>query len=261
VKPNFAPVALKNAGVELEEIIGVVCSPPYRVENFAHVCRLYRRIATGILLVSSDPRDFYRYLFNSSRAFVYFSEQADEQSKVTSKATAYFDAVACRDREGERRLAAASRHTLNPGLEYEEDFAYVSILMRRFSLDAPMQALEGILDEWEGFVAGNPDPRFAVVKALVSADQAGFDDAMKAAVKQLVKARDAALEAERIHPDEASTSSRINVEVLAWIELAERAGLRVKREYPLAPSAARLFHRIDFPPPDDWQHPTGFATL
>ena len=261
MKPNFAPVALKNAGVELEEIIGIVCSPPYRVENFAHVSRLYRRIATGILLVSSDPRDFYRYLFNSSRAFLYFLEQVDDDKKVTSKATAYFDAVACRDREGERRLAAASRHTLNPGLEYEEDFAYVSILMRRCSLEASMQEVEGPLDEWEGLLAGNLDPRFAVVKALVTADQAAFDDAIKEAVKQLVKARDLALEAEQLHPDEASTSSRISVEVLAWIELAERAGLRVAREYTLAPSAARLFHRIDFPPPDDWQHPSGFATL
>ena len=261
MKPNFAPLALKNAGVELEDIIDGASGPPFRATNFAHISRLYRRIATGILLVSSDPQDFYRYLFNSSRAFVYFLEQAKDESKITSMATAYFDAVACRDREGERRLAAGSRHTLNPGEEYEEDFLYVSILMRHFTLGNSAKDLEGALDEFEGYVKGNPDPRFAVVEALVTADQKGFDDAIAVAIKHIVKSRDVALDAELVHPDEASTSSRINVEVLAWIELAERAGLKVAREYPLAPSAARLFHRIAFPPPDDWRHPSGFSTL
>ena len=72
MQANYAPLAIKNAGVELEVIMPEVLRQPPALLNYVQVSRLYRRIATGILLVSGDPRDFYGNLFNSSRAFVDF---------------------------------------------------------------------------------------------------------------------------------------------------------------------------------------------
>ena len=47
-------------------------------------------------------------------------------------------------------MGERSRETLNVGKEYEEDFLYISVLMRRFFLDIPQTVLRPLLDEWQG---------------------------------------------------------------------------------------------------------------
>src|ERR1700752_5183117 len=153
MQANYAPLAIKNAGVELEAIVPEVLKQPPELGHYLQVSRLYRRIATGILLVSGDPRDFYANLFNSSRAFGYFLVHAADDEKVTSQAEAFFDAVACRDNDGARVIANLSPQKISGGREYEEDFIYVSLLMRRFSLEASAAELQPMVQEWEGYAA------------------------------------------------------------------------------------------------------------
>jgi hypothetical protein len=261
MRANYTPVALKNAGVELEEILPQVLSSKPILNHYVHISRLYRRVAIGILLTSGDPKDFYAYLFNSSRAFAHFLQQVTNDEKVTSKADAFFDAVACRDEQGAAIIARESRHTLNAGNEYEEDFLYMSLLMRRFYLGAGEGEVRPMLDEWQQYANENPDLRLDVCRAIVDHDQDGFDQALEEAIQEKIDQLAEKRGADQLHPDEAATICHISTEVLSWVELAERVGLSVQANYRLAPSSARQFHRIAFPPPDDWQHPDGFSSL
>jgi hypothetical protein len=75
--------------------------------------------------------------------------------------------------------------------------------------------------------------------------------------KRLTKLR----ETERLDPDEASTTAHVSTELLAWLDLAERSGLRVKRDYPFAPALARAFHRLTSPAPESWRTPEPFSAF
>jgi hypothetical protein len=261
MQANYAPLAIKNAGVELEAVVPEVLRQPPVRDNYRQISNLYRRIATGILLVSGDPRDFFSNLFNSSRAFVHFLRSAPEDEKVTSQTHAFFDAVACRDEEGALLIATLSPQVLNTGKEYEEDFIYMSLLMRRFYLNARRQDLDRMLQEWAGYAASHPDVRLDVCRALLNPSEGVFEEAITKAIDARLEEWTSLRDAEMLHPDEASTSCRVSTEVLAWLEFANRVGLTPQPEYRLAPRLARMFHRLEFPPADAWQHPAGFSSL
>lgn len=261
MKANYAPLAIKNAGVQLEDIVPEVAGEPPVLSHYMQVCRLYRCVATGILLVTGDPRGFYAHLFNSSRAFVDFLNRAAADEKATSKAEAFFDAVACRDEGGARAIATLSPQTINKGKEYEEDFIYVSLLIRRFYLGATAADLQPMVEEWETYAADNPDVRLPVCRALLETDSAAFDEAIASAIDAKLGEWEQLRQADMLDPDEASTTCRVSTEVLAWLEFAGRAGMRTEPEYRLAPREARKFHRIAFPDPDAWRHPSGFSSL
>jgi hypothetical protein len=260
MRSNYVPLAIKNAGVALEVIVPEVISQPPVLTHYMQVARLYRRVATGILLASGHPRDFYANLFNSSRAFLHFLNRATDEQKVTSKAEAFFDAVACRDEYGARAMATLSRHSINRGKEYEEDFIYVSLLMRRFYLDASAADLQSMLREWEMYAADNLDLRLDVCRALIDGDGVAFHEAVATAVDAKIEEWERLRETEMLHPDEASTTCRVSTEVLAWVEFADRVGLKIEPEYRLAPSLARHFDLAAFPDEDAWQRPSGFSS-
>jgi hypothetical protein len=261
MRPNYVPLAIKNAGVELEVIVPEVLRRPVELPHYVRISKHYRRIASGILLASGHPRGFFENLFNSSRAFLYFLAKAADAQKVTSNAEAFFDAVACQDEYGAREMARLSPQEINRGKEYEEDFIYVSLLMKRFYLGADPADLRSMLDEWGSYAVDNPDARLDVCRALVDGDAAAFDEAISAAIQAKLDAWEQLRKSEMLHPDEASTTCHVNTEVLAWVEFADRVGLKVEPEYRLAPNLARRFELIAFPDEDAWQRPSGFASL
>lgn len=259
--PNYTPLAVKNSGFQLERLVPDALTQPPVVENYAWISRLYRRLAVGLLLCSGEPEGFYTYLFDSSRAFLHFVKTAPFEEQVTSQADAFLDAIACRDEDGARAIAQASRRTLNTGREYEEDFLYLSLMMKFAYLDVPKTELKSMLDEWQRYADENPDDRIDVCRALIERDQALFDNAITAAIESRITRWDAKRAEDLLDPDEAATLCLVSPEVLAWIELAERTGLNIETEYRLAPSTARQFHLIAFPPTDHWKHPIGFSSL
>jgi hypothetical protein len=253
VKANFVPIAVKNASTKLERLVPAALSGPHTLDIYEYLCRCYRQMAIGALLTEGDPQGFYGLLFRSARAFVFFMETAPAGEKLTSKCEPFLDAVACRDDEGARRLAALAPRTPDPGREYEEDFYHLRFLMDRFYGQAEPAALAGMLDAWEQLGGDPPDLRLPLCRALLAGDQAAFDEALAEAIAAKV-ARFAKLkEDDKLSPDDAATVAKVSIEVLAWVELGERAGLKVASDYKLAPSLARRFHRIEFPSPDAWR--------
>ena len=61
------------------------------------------------------------------------------------------------------------------------------------------------------------------------------------------------LDEERLLPEDAQTTAKVWVELLALLRLAERAGLAVPGELAFAPSVARRLERAKLPGPDDWR--------
>jgi DNA-binding transcriptional regulator YiaG len=215
------------------------------------VSTLYRRIAIAGLLSTAEPSPFFQNLFKSGRAFLHFLQSVPDAEKTTSKSEPLFDAIACRDREGAAELAKNSRRTFAKGKEYEEDFYYIRFLMDRFTAGASGGSAQQWLDAW-GALAPD-DFRLAVCTALDRHDQGAFDRAIETAIAEL-RSRIKALRAkDALSADDAATTARVSTEVLAWLELAEAAGLAVERDYPLAPSLARQFRDVRLPAPDAWR--------
>lgn len=242
MKPNFLPIAIKNSGVALEEVLPHVIKAPPELRYYQHVCLLYRRLAVGSLLAASDPRSFYTYLFKSSRAFVHFLRTAPAKEKLTSKAEPFFDAVACRDDEAAREMASLCPRTADTTREYEEDFLSVWLPMAYFYGNVPREALQPELELFAKLTEENPDPHLDICRGLLDADQRLFDQGLEALIEQKLKAYEKARKYEELNADEAATTAHVSTEVLALLELAQRAGLSVSPEHPLAPGIARRFH-------------------
>lgn len=260
MKPNFVAVAVKNSGVALEDILPELLKSAPKLDYYLHVCLLFRRIAAGSLLSGGDPRPFHHNLFKSSRAFLHFLTRAPESQKLTSKSEPFFDAVACRDGEGAEGIARKSRPDFRTGEEYEEDFWYARFLMDLY-LKEPQAGLARMLDDWKALVGGAEDLRLAVCRALLDKDQKAFDQALDAVIDSIQGDSAKKRKEETLHPDHAATAAHVSTEILALLELAERAGLKVRGAYPLAPVLARKFGRAPFPPPDAWMTPEEYRDL
>ena len=259
MKANILPIAFSNSGVRLEEILNLLDAEPPQEKVYGFVATLYRRLATGALLMDGDPRRFFSYLFRASRAYVHFLEIAPASEKLTSKAEAFFDAVACHDEEGARRMVSLAPAVPDTRREYEEDFYAIRVPMDAFYGPADRAGARVMLASWSELAAGNPDVRLPVCSALVEADQGAFDAAVTEAIEARVAQHAALRETEELDPDEGATTSQVSTEVLAWIDLAERAGLQPRRDYPLAPNLARRYQRIERPAPDAWRIPEPFG--
>jgi hypothetical protein len=248
---HFLPIAVNNAGVSLEELLPDVLRGRPSLAGYELLCRLYRQLGVGALLLTGRPTDFRRNLFKSGRAFAHFSEKAAAREKLTSRAEAFFDAVACRDDQGARRIARASPARPDPSREYEEDFYALRCPMDLLLGEAPA-TVAGMLEAWAK-LGGGPDPRRDLWRAILQKDQKRFERSLVATIRAR-RARYRALEREdRLDPDEAATLPHVSVEALAALELARRAGLKVGREYPTAPAAARRPGRWKQPAPSSWK--------
>ena len=261
MKPNVLPIAFSNSGVRLEEILNLLHTEPPQEKVYGFICLMYRRLAAGALLMDGDPARFFEYLFKSARAYVHFLEIAPPRERITSRAEAFYDAVACHDDDAARRMTAATPSLLSREQEYEEDFFAIRLLMDRFFGSASAAALRPSLDQWAKLAEGNADPRLAVCEALIEGKQQALDAGLAVYIRERKKRLTKARETEQLDPDEASTTAHGSTELLAWLDLAERAGLRVNRDYPFAPALARVFSRLTYPAPDSWRTPEPFSAF
>jgi hypothetical protein len=133
--------------------------------------------------------------------------------------------------------------------------------MAHFYGNVPREALQADVERFAELTAENPDPHLDVCRGLLDSDQRLFDEGLEALIEQKVRIYDLARKEETLNPDEAATTAHVSTEILALVELAERAGLVVAADYPLAPGVARRFHRRKFPAADSWRVPDSFRTL
>lgn len=251
MQPSVLPIAVMNVEAELDAAFPAFLDLPPDVDQHLSVCMLYRQLAVGSLLLTAEPSLFFAYLFRSARTFLHALDSAPPARFPASRFSPFLDAVACRDEEGAGRIASAAPGSPMIEAEYEEDFLYFRILMDLY-LDRPKSGIETRLERFSELVQGNPDPRFPVCNALFGSDAGDFEPALEAAIEWRREEIRADIEEDIMDPDDAALSA-VSVDVLAWLELAHRAGIPLRESYPLAPSIARAFHRRALPDPSSWR--------
>lgn len=263
MRPNELPVAVKNSGVALEDLVPVLLrSPPHR-RGYLRVAQLYRRLAVGTLLLSADTRRFCDYLFKAGRAFADFCARADSGDLLGSAFTPVLDAIVCRDEQGVKALAARMPSGPNPAKEYEEDFYYIRILAGLYVERKETPQIRQWFDAYELIVASSKreDFRLDVCRAFLAGVQKDLEDALLDAAERVQREAKRRYDEERWEMDEGNLFTRLSIEVLAWIEIGGRLGLAVTGALPMAPAVARPTATGPFPPPESWRTPERFKSL
>jgi len=261
VPGNFLPIAFKNAGLLLEEALPVVLQSSPKLRSYEFICLQYRRLAVGSLLMSAEPTDFFSYLSCSARAFLHFLGAAPQEEKLTSRSTAFFDALACRDSDAIAGIATSSPREANTKREYEEDFLHLRVAMDLATTAADATELQALVDAYAAAAAGQDDPALPVCQALVGGQTDDVVRAIRAGAASRQSQLREQLLADQLDADDAPTTARVSTEVLGWIELAARRGVEIRGEVPLAPSVARIFDALPPIDPNAWTTCASFRQL
>jgi hypothetical protein len=101
--------------------------------------------------------------------------------------------------------------------------------------------LAATLDQLEASLEGGPSQRLPVCRALLARDQAAFDEAFASLLSARRTETNAAKKTFEAEELTFQPESRVFVEGLALLVLADQRGLKTAPEYlPLCPSLARL---------------------
>jgi hypothetical protein len=255
----YLPQYVANAELYLDRMVPSLSGRRLGWEGVQELCTAYRQRAACWLLLRGTARPFQMDLMRSSGAFLHHLKEAGDDQKVTSHAKPFFDALGAGCWDCAAEIARHSRMRWSPDAEYEEDFLYVSLLMKRFFLGADLQACEAILERIEEVIEGGSRLRLDLCRALLARDTAKVDEGVRA----LLDERSATVEgmiARGTLPEELWSWLRYFAsEGLAILRLAAREGISLRGPYPGVPEVARTAPDLAFAP-DAWMTPgsTGY---
>jgi hypothetical protein len=213
-----------------------------------------RAMAISYLLLHADTDAFYAELTISAQARRHYLTRCvkgrySDFYGACSRWDPFFDALAARNAAIAHDIASLSPADWLDGAEYEDDYCYARFLHRYIANDATRVELQALLDRFESALEGAPSSRLALCKSLLARDQKAFDKAFE----DLLADREAEIDEERsgIAAEEvcAALGTYLFVEGLGVLWVAENAGFKTLREYPLCPALARM--RMMEPAPAD----------
>jgi hypothetical protein len=244
------PLVEKSSGLSIEPLLPAAIVGRASAAQIASLCRLLRRIAVANLLLTGLPDDFFAFLDMSAQAWLHHLRAAPAERRITSLAPGFFDALACGDLTAARAIADVSPPACDPTREHPDDFLFARTLMALLS--PPGAAAPGDLLARLEAAAEDDDPRVAVCRALVARDATALAEALDAWILERRLETEELVETERLHPDDAPTTAKVWVELLAVLRLARLAGVATGEHVPLAPSVARR-DPGPLPHPDTWK--------
>jgi hypothetical protein len=204
-----------------------------------------RAMGISYLLLDGAADAFYAELTISAQARRHYLARCAKTGysdfhNACSRWGAFFDALASHAGGLAADIARLSPADWLAGDEYEDDYCYARFLHFTIAGGAAPDELEAILVRFEAALEGAASPRLAVCRALLVRDQAAFDTAFD----ELLLERRAEIAEERAGIAEedicAALGTYVFVEGLALLRIAEGAGLKTRREYPLCPALARV---------------------
>jgi hypothetical protein len=194
-----------------------------------------------------------RFRENMARAGMarryYLRRSVDERSLgdrhlAWSRTRAVLDALVAGAAPLAQDIARLSTAPWNPSSEYEDDRSFYAlvheILLRPDPFPSP--AALAIVATHERALEGGKSPHFDVAQALVAKDGA----ALREALEKLVDAEEDRIEEDRSSPalDEGDIlywpKSRVSIDALAVLKLAEILRIPVAGDFALCPRPARL---------------------
>jgi hypothetical protein len=250
----FLPVFRNNALLELQERVAAVQEATADLETVLEFCQWYRIRGICSLFLDGRPDAFLADLHRSGRAFLHYLVHAPLNQKATGRAAPFFDAIASGDWACAREIARNSRLTWNPEVELEDDFQFVLFLMKRFFLEGAPSECAGILGRLEEILGGELDPRFDLGRAFASDDAERFGSGLAEFLENYEARYQELVSDEALGLEETETESKLCVEGLAFVKLAETTDFPLDEEYLLIPSIARENVSIGFEA-DDWTSP------
>ncbi|MDH5216599.1 MAG: hypothetical protein OEX19_02815 [Gammaproteobacteria bacterium] len=235
----YLPIAVKNQGIALENILSNMPAPPiYKLQYFDRISELYRQLGLGEFLMSNDVNDLCNKLNCGIQAYIEFLQHASDAEKATSHVQVFYDAICVNDRKGMMALATLAPCTVNSRKEYEEDYLCLRILMDYFSLDKPIEDVEPMLERYATLQAHQPDPRYALIQSLFDRNDNDFHEALAPLIDNQISQFEDGGDFYAGTQEAAAILSNISSEVIAWLRLAKRQEMAVQENYLLAPSSA-----------------------
>jgi hypothetical protein len=251
VTSQFLPAFMSNALYENDELLTSFLAGDVTLREALEFSQRFRIAGIGSLLTSGTATHFHNFLHKSARAFIHFV-RSKPRDWPGSKADAFFDAVACEDKEAAKELAELAPRAPDRRSEYEEDFLYARFLMDQFCLGAGPAEGRKQLERYEQVLEGSEDPRLEVCRTLLEGDADGLDGALGALMEARQARYQKLADKELLLEEILSTEGAVSVEGLALVRFAASKGLALSDEHPFIPSVARdpaaRAYRAD-----DWQ--------
>ena len=231
--------------------------PQYPLEQLGAVTQdvtaKLRTAAIIVLLTKGDSDSWFHNLIRSGRCRQAYLQRlasagiVNDHHQASARLGPFLDAVAASQFSVARQIAALSPAQWLRGHEYEEDYLYAQALHELIASRSDAASIASLLERMASVLAGKPDARLDVVRAMAARDQAGFE----ASFERLLAERSARIEAEkarhRIEEPQMVADRQVFVDGLALLQIATRLGLAIQREYLYCPSAARVAMQRPFP--------------
>ncbi|NOZ52462.1 MAG: hypothetical protein GXP08_04860 [Gammaproteobacteria bacterium] len=242
-------ILVENATDEIQDIVEEIDDgddfEAQLGQLISDLCTRYRRRAAACFFLEADTGAFYRDLFKSAQAFLYFLKRASEDSAIdrypltTGRSAPFFDAIAGQNMALARAIAQHSPQTFADGDEYEDDFFYYHFLMRLYFFETDKKELTSILGQLSSAVTQESTYKAGICKALLGKDSEGFNENLSTLLLAHQGTYDRYREQEIEQDDIIDVESNISIEGLALIRLAEIRDIVTAKEYRLIPGISR----------------------
>lgn len=198
----------------------------------------------------ADQSKFRENLVRSGHSRRFFLRRSAQEKNhhdrhlALSRTRAFLDALVAGSLAVARDIAVLSPEDWNRDWEYEDDFCFYWLLhgIVKQPQAFPTAATPALLHRYEQSLQGGESVHLDVARALCARDGGAFADALRALL---------AAEQKQIEGDRSSAAvhernilfwpkSRISIEGLALLKVAELLGMPVPDDLPLCPALARL---------------------
>jgi hypothetical protein len=243
-----------NAAFDLDGTLPLVVNGEANLDRVHVFCRNFRRRGICSLFLEGLPQLLHTDLQRSGSAFLHVLRSAPEADKITSSAGPFYDSVACVDLDTAREISRYARNTWNPEEEYEDDFLYVTFLMKMFFLDADNEDLSSIVQRYKVLGAEAGDPRFDICASFLENDNSRFERALDRLIRNYDEHYKTGMKRDEILEEEWATEGQLFVEGLALVRLAWIHGFYTETNYQFIPSLVidTQFNGLN---PDSWKSP------
>jgi hypothetical protein len=202
------------------------------------------------LLDKADQAAFAENLARSGHSRRFFLRRShleknkDDRHLALSGTRCFLDALIAGALPLAREIATLSTETWNAAWEYEDDYCFYLLLHTIVKQPDPFPTPEihALLGRFETSLQGGKSVYLNVGKALADRDPGAFTDTLLALLSAEAARIEEGRESAAVHERDILfwPKSRVSIDGLALLKIAELIGLPTEGDFPLCPELARL---------------------